>query len=104
MKFSGDVNLPVLVEEGNFEGFDPKMRAILAMTEKLTLRPAAMDEADLAPLREAGMTDEDILDAVMITSYFNHMNRVVDALGVGLTPEQEEKQKEIQQARGAARA
>ncbi|MFP6869642.1 MAG: hypothetical protein VCE91_09880 [Nitrospinota bacterium] len=58
-----------------------------------------MAESDLAPLREAGLSDEDILDVVMITSYFGHMNRIVSGLGVKLMPEQEEKQAKIQAVR-----
>lgn len=79
------------------------MQVILPYVEKLTLRQDSMEEADLTPLREAGLTDEDILDVVMITSYFNHMNRIVHALGVSLTPDQEETQQEIERARQAAK-
>ncbi len=100
VKVSGDVNLPVLVEEGRLENLGPKMQAVLAYAEKLTLRLSEMTEADLAPLRAAGLNDEDILDTVMITGYFNHMNRMVSALGVGLTAEQRERQAEIERERG----
>ena len=40
-----------------------------------------------SPLREAGLTDRDIRDAVQVISYFNHTNRVADALGTDLEPE-----------------
>jgi len=46
-----------------------------------------MSADDLAPLREAGLTDTDILDAVQVIGYFNYINRVADALGVDLEPE-----------------
>jgi uncharacterized peroxidase-related enzyme len=103
VRVSGDVHLPVLIEQGNFDGLEPKMQAVLPYVEKLTLRQNSVEEADLTPLHEAGLTDEDILDVVMITSYFNHMNRIVHALGVGLTPDQEEMQKEIERKRQAAK-
>lgn len=99
MRFSGDVNLPLLVERGEFQDLDARARALLAYAEKLTLRPADMAEGDLAPLREAGLSDEDILDATMITSYYGYMNRIVDALGVGLAPEQVKLQEEIESRR-----
>ncbi len=102
VKVSGDVNLPVRVEEGRLEKLDPKMRAVLAYVEKLNLRMHEMTEADLAPLRAAGLSDDDILDLVMITGYFNHMNRIVSALGVGLTEEQHERQAEIELERKKA--
>ena len=45
-----------------------------------------MTEADLRSLRDAGLTDRDILDAVEVIGYFNYINRVADALGVDLEP------------------
>jgi alkylhydroperoxidase family enzyme len=42
---------------------------------------------DCQLLREAGLSDRDILDAVEVISYFNYINRVADALGVDLEPE-----------------
>ena len=41
-----------------------------------------MVQADLEPLRGAGLTDVEILDAVQVIAYFNYINRVADALGV----------------------
>ncbi len=99
-KLSGDIDLPVRIEAGDFEGLNSKLRAVLVYAEKLTLNLSAMTEADLGPLRDAGLADEDILDVVMITSYFNHMNRIVSGLGVGLHPEQAEKQSELEKQRG----
>lgn len=56
-------------------------RAMCAYAEKLTLRPAEMTEADLAPLREAGLSDEQILELVQVVGMFNLTNRVSSALG-----------------------
>ena len=67
-----------------------RSRAILAYAEKLTLTPAGMVAEDLAPMREAGLTDEEILHACEITSYFNYVNRMADGLGVTLEPDWEE--------------
>ena len=41
-----------------------------------------MRAADLEPLRDAGLDDRGILDAVQIIAYFNYINRVAQALGV----------------------
>ncbi|QDV89272.1 hypothetical protein RAS2_03370 [Phycisphaerae bacterium RAS2] len=60
----------------------PAVRALLDHAEKLTLRPADCTEPDIAALRAVGWTDRDIHDAVQVTSYFNYINRVADALGV----------------------
>ena len=56
-------------------------RAMCAYAEKLTLRPAELTEADLGPLRAAGLTDEQILELVQVVGMFNLTNRVSSALG-----------------------
>jgi len=56
--------------------------AVLAYAEKLTRSPSAMAKSDLHPLRQVGLTDEDIVDAAHCVGYFNFINRVLDGLGV----------------------
>ncbi len=41
-----------------------------------------MKPDDLEPLRSAGLSEGAILEAVHVIGYFNHINRVADALGV----------------------
>lgn len=55
--------------------------ALCAYAEKLTLHPADLTEADLTPLRTAGLNDEQILEAVQVIGMFNMTNRVSSALG-----------------------
>lgn len=95
VQLTADVNLPVAIENGEFEELGHRMQAVLPYVGKLTLRPSEMTEEDLGPLREAGLSDEDILDVVMIASYYGYINRIVDALGVRLSAEQEKRQEEI---------
>ncbi len=64
-------------------------RALCEFAEKLTRTPGGMSEGDLAPLREAGLDDADILDLTQVVGYFNYINRVADALGVPNEPEWE---------------
>jgi hypothetical protein len=61
---------------------DGQTRAILDYAVKLTLTPALMEEADVEQLRSVGLTDEQVLSTVGITSLFNFMNRLADGLGV----------------------
>ncbi len=61
--------------------------ALCTFAEKLTRTPAEMREADVRTLREAGFDDVAIHDAVQVTSYFNYVNRVADAVHVELEPE-----------------
>ena len=57
---------------------------MLDYTELLTLTPARTSEADIVALREAGFSDEAILDINQITGFFAWCNRTVDGLGVEL--------------------
>ena len=63
----------------------PRQAALCAYALQLTR--SRTTAADLAPLREAGLTDTDILDTVQVIAYFNYINRVADALGVDLEPD-----------------
>lgn len=60
---------------------EPKLRAILAYLEKLTLTPDAIGPDDVAPLRAAGLSDEAIADAVHVCAMFNIYDRLADSLG-----------------------
>ncbi|MCP3992663.1 MAG: peroxidase-related enzyme [Actinomycetia bacterium] len=59
-------------------------QVMLDYAVKLTLTPRAVAETDLAPLREAGFSDRDILDIVEVTAYYAYANRIADGLGVEL--------------------
>jgi uncharacterized peroxidase-related enzyme len=60
---------------------EPKLRAILAYLEKLTLTPDAINPEDVVPLRAVGLSDEAIADAVHVCAMFNIYDRLADALG-----------------------
>ena len=60
----------------------PADRAMLAYTEKLTVRPSAMVEQDVIVLREVGFTDAAILDISHVAGYYAYANRLADGLGV----------------------
>lgn len=51
---------------------------------RLTRAPEGARREHLEVLRAHGLTDEDLLILVHIIGYFNHINRVADALGVDL--------------------
>lgn len=53
------------------------------LAEKLTKTPDTVDEQkDIQPLKKLGLSDRAILDATLIISYFNFVNRMVLGLGV----------------------
>ncbi len=56
---------------------------MLDFTARLTTAPARLSPEDLGKLRAVGFDDVGILQITLIASYFNYINRVADALGVG---------------------
>lgn len=61
-----------------------RTQALVSYALKLTREPGRMAEADLAPLRAAGLSDRGIHDAAAVVAYFNFVNRVAEGLGVDL--------------------
>ena len=58
-------------------------RAMLDYTVKLTKDATKVSPDDHAKLRAVGFDDRGILQITLIASWFNYINRVADALGVG---------------------
>ena len=56
--------------------------ALCGYTEKLTRTPSAIDDQDIAALREAGFDDMGISSATQVIAYFNYINRIADGLAV----------------------
>lgn len=54
---------------------------MLGFLEKLTLHPAAVTGADMAPLRAAGLSSEAIEDAIHVSVLFSIYDRMADTLG-----------------------
>jgi len=50
---------------------------------QVTKDATRISPADLDRLREVGFNDQAILQITLIASWFNYINRVADALGVG---------------------
>ncbi len=50
---------------------------------QLTKDATRISRTDLDKLRTAGFDDRGILQITLIASWFNYINRVADALGVG---------------------
>jgi uncharacterized peroxidase-related enzyme len=61
---------------------DAHTLTLLDFAVKLSKTPQSMTRQDVESLRQAGFTDEDIVDAVQLIGYFNYSNRVMDGLGI----------------------
>jgi len=65
-----------------------RQKSMLDFAIKLTENPDKMSEEDVKNLRKAGFEDDEILDIVLITSYFNFVNRIANGLGVEFNEEE----------------
>ncbi len=61
----------------------PQERVMLDYVVQLTKDATRIRKADIDGLRAAGFDDRGILQITMIAAWFNSINRVADALGVG---------------------
>lgn len=58
-------------------------RAMLDYVVKMTKDATRVSRADHDTLHNAGFDDKGILQITLIAAWFNYINRVADALGVG---------------------
>jgi uncharacterized peroxidase-related enzyme len=61
----------------------PQERVMLDYVVKLTKDATKVSKDDIEGLRKSGFDDQGILQITLIASWFNYINRVADALGVG---------------------
>ena len=79
--------------QGLFDGgleaeLEPRLRAIADFAERLSRSPHRMSATDLAPLREAGLDDLQILDLIHATAMFANANRLMQTLGESVPPQE----------------
>jgi uncharacterized peroxidase-related enzyme len=67
--------------DGVDAALDPRRKAILDYSAKLSRDPASVDPADAAPLRAQGLTDLEILDLTHAVAMFAWANRLMQTLG-----------------------
>ena len=72
-----------LVEDYENAPLSEADRAMLDYATKLTLNATRVTPRDHERLRSVGFDDKGILQITLIASWFNYINRVADALGVG---------------------
>jgi uncharacterized peroxidase-related enzyme len=65
---------------------DEADRAMLEYADQITRDATGVTEALHARLRAVGFDDRGILQITLIAAWFNYINRVADALGVGEAP------------------
>jgi alkylhydroperoxidase family enzyme len=60
---------------------DVKTKSLLHLAEKINRQADKVTEDDMAALKQAGCSEDDIFEAVAVTALFNYMDRMADALG-----------------------
>ena len=58
-----------------------KLRATLALLEKLTLSPDTLSASDVRPVLALGVSREALVDAFYVAFLFNTYDRLADTLG-----------------------
>ena len=75
-------------ERAGLAGLCERETTLCAYAELVTEDPGSAEVDDaVSALRAAGLDDRAILDATLVTAYFNFVNRIVLALGVELEPD-----------------
>jgi len=65
---------------------DERDRVMLDYVDQITRDATRITPEHHQRLRQAGFDDRGILQITLIASWFNYINRVADALGVGREP------------------
>jgi len=78
-----DALVKSLVEDYENAPLSDADRAMLDYVGKVTLDATRVTPKDHERLRSVGFDDRGILQITLIASWFNYINRVADALGVG---------------------
>ena len=73
-----------LIKQGKWQQSDltPDESAMLAFCQKAVLRKEKMKSHDIVKLRDAGFSDEEILEITLHTAYRLFQNHMADTLGV----------------------
>jgi alkylhydroperoxidase family enzyme len=81
-----DAFVKALVEDYENAPLAPQDRVMLDYVGVLTRDATKVMPSHHKRLREVGFDDRGILQITLIASWFNYINRVADALGVGRGP------------------
>jgi len=83
--WKNDWKIEKLAAEDYTEILSPKEIALCKFSKHLTINPAEHENTDFTSnLKDFGLSDAAILDLVLVTAYFNFVNRIVLSLGVEL--------------------
>jgi alkylhydroperoxidase family enzyme len=79
--FTQDQVKSILEDIDGSSRIDDKTKQILHFSEKVTRHAHKVTESDIKTLKDIGCTEEEVFEAIAVTSLFNYMDRMADALG-----------------------
>jgi uncharacterized peroxidase-related enzyme len=77
-----DAPLRAIALDREHAPLDPVDRAVMDLAEKVVDDAAGISDADLEPLRDLGLSDEEIMDVVLAAAARCFFSKTLDALGV----------------------
>ena len=74
-----DAQLAAILDDYMSAELEPRLETTLTFLAKLTREPWAVTPDDIAPMREAGLSDEAIEEAIRVCLCLNVIDRIADA-------------------------
>ncbi len=81
MALGSEQTVDAVLEDWRTAPVDERLRTTLGFLQRVTLAPAELGPADVAPLRAAGVEEQAVADALLVAVSFNLITRMADALG-----------------------
>ncbi len=78
--------METVLEDFESAPIDEKMKEMLRFLEKMTLRPEELSAEDAQCLREVGLSDAAIEDAIGVAFVFNLIDRLADSFAFEVPP------------------
>ena len=83
VKFGIDESLLAELDENiQTASVDGRLKPILEMVKKLTIKPSQIVKSDIDSILDEGWNERAVYDAIMVCSLFNFANRLVEGLGL----------------------
>ncbi|MGH3901743.1 MAG: hypothetical protein ACRDTA_26505 [Pseudonocardiaceae bacterium] len=89
VSYVGQAPIDAALGSVNSASIRAEARAALTFLEKMSRQPEALTGADVQAVRDAGVIDEALDEAVRIGTLFHVINRVLNAVGAGPLDEQQ---------------
>lgn len=84
-----DEKIQAVIDHKKFSALNDQDAALCYFARQLTLNPQSHEKEDFTQLlKNAGISDAAILDAVLVVAYFNFVNRIALSLGLGISEDE----------------